>query len=500
MHCSRNRVRLVAALLLLSATVITEAAGQAGGPPREGAIPVPAGSAGVGTGSQAAVGDTYLEQAALWLQPPAVSTPSSPVRPAAPAAPRRTPYANIRLASVPNMFGDTEEGGCGGLFIAGSLVASLEHPTYACSRLNIAENNSPIVRDRVYYSFRHFANATDIDAFSYSPQGRAAKLDIERQIFGFEKLLTDSLSVEMRLPVNKQLTSNINILQTDSDSTTNGSNINFDQVLNNQPTRIGNIDLILKQRLADTGTFYLSGGLGFNLPTAQSVRVTGLVNDPNYQIYDPNLTLAQNTQHGPANGPVPTGTSVLLRFNGLYSNQTVNLLPFLAFVWTPTENWFSQGFAQVDLPLNESTGTLGLKLVANGMTFADNLADPARARLAEQTLLRLNYGFGRWLYRSNDGFLTALAAVIEFHYTTTLNNSDIVPFSLVQPNQIPLPVLDRGLTLGFGNLDNRIDVVNTVVGFPMYLGMTSLYNGFVFPISPHRGFDFEYMFSVNRRF
>ena len=30
------------------------------------------------------IGDTYLEQAAMWLQPPAVSTPSSPARPAAP--------------------------------------------------------------------------------------------------------------------------------------------------------------------------------------------------------------------------------------------------------------------------------------------------------------------------------------------------------------------------------------------------------------------------------
>lgn len=408
--------------------------------------------------------------------------------------------SSLAVNSVPNMIADNTGGGCGGLFIGGALVAEVAHPTFACSRLNIAENNSPLVRDRIFYSYRHFHNGSTVDLFRYSPQGRAGDLDIDRHTFGFESRVTDNTSIEFRVPINTQLSSNLSFTQGDSGSTTNGSNNNLNSILNDRTTNIGNLDLIFKSRLSTSETFYLSGGFGLNLPTAPSVHVRGNVNDQNYQLYDPDLTLQQNAINGPLNGTPPTGDTVLLQFDGTYRNQTVNLSPFLAFVWIPDEALFTQGFVQVDVPLNESNGRLGLFLDAGGLNY-DTLANPQAAKLAQQTLLRLNYGIGGWLYTSDTGYLSSLGLMFEAHYTTTLNDSDVVTLNIAQPGAISLPVLDRGLTAGFGNLENRVDVLNFVVGVPMRFGSTTIYNGFVAP-APHmdRGFDFEYMFAINRQY
>jgi len=489
MHLSRSGKITLASLLLVACAAGT-AAGQAYVDGPVAAAPFdPTGLAGQFP-VIATVTDSEVEMATLLQQPPALSVPGAPAARPSVAVPQRR---NIRLASTPNMFGDSGEGGCGGLYVAGALAATIEHPLYACSRLNIAENNSPMVRDRIYYSYRHFENATDVDIFSYSPQGRRGELNIDRHIFGFEKTVGDAWSVEMRLPVNTQLSSDLRFVQTDSGITTDGSNNNLDEILQNRNTSIGNLDLIFKRRLYEGENFYLSGGFGFNLPTAQSVRIRADINDPNFQIYDPDAGGLQN-------GPLPTGDAIRLIANGTYFNQTVNLLPYMAFVWTPMDDWFTQGFMQIDVPLNESPGEVGILLGSNGNRITNTLANPDTDRLALQTLLRLNYGLGRWLYRNDNGYVNALGAVLEFHYATTLNDADVSTLEILDPLQVSDPVLNRGLTAGFGNLENRIDVVNCVVGMPIHMGMTSVYTGFTFPVGCGCAFDLEYMLSVNRRF
>lgn len=470
----------------------------------EGLAPVsPEGWAPVIAGPHVTLAETQEEEfrlASLLQQPPSLSQPAMPGTRAATATARPSSYSNNRLTSVPNMFGDASAGGCGGLFVGGALAAEIAHPTYGCSRLNISENNSPMPRNRVYYSYRHFADGSHIDIFSNSPQGREGDLDIDKHIFAMESTMGPDSSLEIRVPINTQLTSDINFIQTDSGSTTDGSNNNLDALLNNRTTTLGNIDMIYKRRLMNTDRFYFSGGLGLNLPTASSVRVTANIDDPNFQIYNPDLTLQENIDQGPANGMPPTGTDVEIMIDGRYRNQTVNLLPFVAFVWAPSDVWFTQGFAQVDVPLNESTGILGLRAVADGDVFFDTLDNPERARLAGQTLLRLNYGIGRWLYLNDESRINALGIVAEVHYTTTLTNADIVTLEILDPNESPLPILDRGITAGFGNLANRVDITNLVLGVPMLIGPTSVYNGFTIPVSENKGFSFEYSLSINRHF
>ncbi len=95
--------------------------------------------------------------------------------------------------------------------VGGFSPITIGHPTYGCSRLNIAENNTPIVSDRIYTSYRHFHNSTEVDIFSTAPFGGRNSVDIDTITIGIERMLTEQNSIELRVPINRQLTSDIGI-------------------------------------------------------------------------------------------------------------------------------------------------------------------------------------------------------------------------------------------------------------------------------------------------
>ncbi len=109
------------------------------------------------------------------------------------------------------MIGDSPGGGCGAMEVGGFSPFTIGHPTYGCSRLNIAENNTPIVSDRIYTSYRHFHNSTEVDIFSTAPFGGRNSVDIDTITIGIERMLTEQNSIELRVPINRQLTSDIGI-------------------------------------------------------------------------------------------------------------------------------------------------------------------------------------------------------------------------------------------------------------------------------------------------
>ena len=117
-------------------------------------------------------------------------------------------------SAMPSMIGDTSAGGCGVVrFDGGIPIASVMHPTFACSRLNIAENNNAALRDRVYLSYRHFQDASSVSVFPGVPNGGQANQNIDRVTFGIERRLTDLMSIEVRVPVNHQLSSDLSFSQ-----------------------------------------------------------------------------------------------------------------------------------------------------------------------------------------------------------------------------------------------------------------------------------------------
>ncbi len=200
---------------------------------------------------------------------------------------------------------------------------------------------------------------------------------------------------------------------------------------------VGNLDVILKRLLAVNDHGALAAGVGVNTPTGSDVHVTC---SQQYEI----------------------------------ENQAVHLSPFLGALYQPGDLTFYQGFLEIDVPLNgnpllHDTGSAVLPL---GM-------------LTEQTLLKIDLSAGRWLYRNPCAYLTGLASIVEFHYTETLNDGDIVGAG------------DR-----FGNLLNRVAMPHVTVGLHASLcDTTTLRVGAVFPLNDiDRAFDAEVQVSLNRYF
>src|SRR5690606_31073028 len=158
--------------------------------------------------------------------------------------------------AAPFMIGDNTGGGCGGLFINGALAVSITHPTYGCSRLNIAENNSPIPQNRVYASYRHFHNASLVSIFPHEPTGGSNRLDINRVTLGWEKLITDRTSVEIRVPFNQQLDSDLSFSQFTGQAPS--------LPLYDTTTELGNVSVVLKSLMFQNRCWSVSAGLALN--------------------------------------------------------------------------------------------------------------------------------------------------------------------------------------------------------------------------------------------
>lgn len=382
--------------------------------------------------------------------------------------------ASAPVSAAPNMIGDTTGGGCGSLTFSGAVGAQVSHPTFACSRLNIAENNSPIVRRRDYLSYRHFHNASDISIFPNDPGGGQNSLHIERFTLGFERPVFEGTSVELRVPINHELNSNLNFSQTTGPV--------IDLPLDDATQELGNLALILKHRLRDGKTYYLSGGVSLNIPTAPDVTLRGFIDDDEFPV----------TEDAMGN---PILLPVEVDFNGVVRNETWNLSPFLAGVWTPNEKWFTQGFLQVDIPLNRSQASLDFTGTIPGANIPDfNEAD----LIAQQTLMRVNVGVGRWWFRHPCAFVRGIATMLEVHHTTTLEDAELLgPVSLI-PGQGGVPET----VLRVGNLANRVDSTNVVLGVPIQTAWLDIYNGFIAPVTTgdNRGFDFEYNLMIQRRY
>lgn len=416
-----------------------------------------------------------------------------PVSQPAPRPPQGSRFSS--LSDVPYMIGDTTGGGGAAIQLGGFPNANsvgngnpggggekagkpsllIQHPSFGNSRLNIAENNSPVVSDRVYMNYRHFHNASEIDIFSYSPLGGLKSLDINTWTLGIERKLTDNSSLDIRLPILSQLSSNLNITQT------TGPVTSFP--LNDTDVTVGNLGLIFKMALLQSDELYMSAGTALNLPTAPNVSVRINISDDQFQNYNPANGLPQG-------GPFPFRLSM----NTRYMNDTVNLTPFLGAIVHPNKSIYGMSFLQLDVPLNSS------RVDANGTSFVNNQLASAfnlQGRSDQQVLFRTNLAAGKWLWQNDrDRLINSLGIQGEIHYTTSLNDADVI-------GPIPaVPNLGVGSALGFGNTANRIDLLDTVIGVQTVLQRTLITNSFIVPIrsGSDRIYDFEYSLSVIRRF
>lgn len=191
----------------------------------------------------------------------------------------------------------------------------------------------------------------------------------------------------------------------------------------------GNLSVIVKRVIHEDDCLAVALGLGIDLPTGVDATVGGVT----------------------------------------IENDTVFLSPYLAISGRPTDRLYYNGFLQLDIPTSGHP-------VSTGGEFN------------EQTLLRVDLGGGYWFYRNPcPNLMVGAASFVEFHYTSSLEGSDVVPV----PNSPPV-------TGGLG----EFDIVNLTFGVHTeWIGGESIRLGGSLPLNQRdRLFDAELGVQVNIRY
>jgi hypothetical protein len=160
-------------------------------------------------------------------------------------------------------------------------------------------------------------------------------------------------------------------------------------------------------------------------------------------------------------------------------NEAVHIFPYVGFAATsPSEDWFYQGFLQGDFAAS------GFRVLVDGATDGPEYK--------EQDLLYVDFLLGRWLYVNDYAqYLQGIAGLFELHYTTTLEDSEVVV--------IPM----QGATGRLENPFGRVDILNVTGGLHFQIGpLSNLRVSCVAPLRTggNRQFDAEVVVSFNRNF
>jgi hypothetical protein len=300
-------------------------------------------------------------------------------------------------------------------------------------RVKIGENNSPIPQDRFFFMYNHFHNVLEFsetpDAQVPIPQTITRRFPIDRYILGVEKTFLDEWwSVELRMPFN----SSFDIAT--PDVAVDGGDY-------------GNLAVIVKRLLYMDDSLAMAVGLGIDTPTGSSVE------------------------------------SRIGQASFRFENDALHLLPYFGAVMQPGDNLFFTGFLQVDIATGGNEVLAG-PVGRQGQSIGD---------LVEQNLLYVDLGGGYWLYRNDYAeWVNGIAGLLEFHYTTSLQDSD----SLF----VQTPTLQTVLS----NPLNRFDVVNVSAGLNFAFGTAAnLRVAGVFPLGDepdNRFFDSEVQVQFNHRY
>lgn len=198
-------------------------------------------------------------------------------------------------SAAPAMIGDS----FGGSFLLDEPNSGSSSPIQTVSiaggdrRFKIAENVSPIPRDRVFFNYNHFENALN------DHLGRSIALD--RYTAGIEKTVWDELaSIELRLPVAQGLNSTQDFASNDT-----------------RGAELSNLSMAFKGVLIGGTDWLISGGSTLTLPTGDGY-VEAFAGDRNFFV----------------------------------DNDAVHLAPFIGWLVLPRPQWFAQGFVQTDFDLN----------------------------------------------------------------------------------------------------------------------------------------------------
>lgn len=503
-------------------------------------------------------------------RPPDQTTP--PMPPPNQATPPAQP-TDLGFGGESGAPGGGESGGFAAPNMIGSFLGAGKSVSYFFSRLggpviggqigstnvlnsSIADNNSPIPQDRFSFRYNHFADAQSVigpGSLIPAPElgvGRqkysfvSTTYDLDQYTFSGEKTFFDGRSsVELRIPFSRGLASKLNIsggnvtgignfvdaanipvffdpnfgfLQTTPDDPNRLRAFNVTPTPQNTAgstdTEFGNMSVIFKSLVCRSSNLAISAGLGVGLPTADDthVRVTDYL------------------------GSIAFNNVDVQRIRDFHvKNETVGLTPFFAALFTPTDRLFVQGFYSVEVPLNKSEiiySETARNLNASVLPFTRDVTDPAETgnilnppfkvkdHIREQTLMHMDLGTGIWVIRNPERrFLTGLAPTLELHYTTCLNNADVVQLpkdpgvKVVPTGQFatspigPIPIINTVPPPNptVGNLRGHVDILDLTIGTTFLFGERLTVAPAV--TLPMRGrdnstFDWEFQLQLNYYF
>jgi hypothetical protein len=272
------------------------------------------------------------------------------------------------VADAPNMFGDTT--------LNTTFLSIFEGPNFLVNtripigagdrRYKISDNQSPLPKDRVFFTYHHFHNAVE--------DVTGTRNSLDRYTFGLEKtLFNEQASFEIRVPF--------------------ANGLNSDQIFSGSPgqtaTEFGNILLAFKALAYKTDQLALSLGLGVTLPVADDARIEL---DNINRIYD-------------------------------FHNEAVYLQPFLGMLYAPDDRLFVQGFAGLDFDTNGDSVTFSERDSGGSITVLDS------GNYRSQDFLLLDLSIGYWAYRNRCAhYITGVAPIVELHYLSTINDTDSSTF------------------------------------------------------------------------
>jgi hypothetical protein len=390
----------------------------------------------------------------------------------------RTASRGARATRTPYMIGDSPSTYSGGVAVSGVPFSDVGHPIFGQNRINVSENGIVVPNDRVFVTYRHFHDAEKSNVLGFP-----GSTDLEQFTVGFEKTAFDGMfSAGLRVPLLRQLNSDLDIY----DIGDGVSNL----PVSDRSGELGNLGVTFKLALIERDQAGLTAGLAVNCPTGEDARIL-------QDLYGPGLPIVQ------APG-VTTIPDTNLLFDGQFDNDTVNLIPFAAWYLRPSARLFHHGFLQIDAPLNRSDATISAEgeITASSTFNAATFNVTETGELDQQTLLRLNMGLGYWLTRNTGNFVDSIAAVVECHYTGTLDNANpfVVPLTVLDSSNVS--IADVPVDIVAGPTNNDINQVNLSTGLVANVAMFQITNGVIVPVSndEDRSFNFEYSLQINRWF
>lgn len=369
----------------------------------------------------------------------------------------------------------------------------------------VADNNSALPRDRVAYRYNYFKDATQVNGLGRSgelgppvsqaggpvfrfdrPIAASRSYDTQLHTLQLEKTFFQGrFSLEARVAYARQFNSDPEFFAGEQVFPTRTDDSPLirstpDKTLGFSDNEFQDIQVILKALLYSCPErgWFVSGGVSSVIPTGENLNVR-VIDFSNNTPGDPGEFIPP----GQVGGPNRFALDQRIR-KFLITNETYELSPFLAVAGTPTSRSFVNGFCQFDFPLNKSMFDYREKETDLSLVYdADVRAQfPGRnpvqndhlikGQIRDQILAHLDIGGGYWVYQNPTArYISGLALLGELHYTTTLQDADII--TLDTPRLRPQTAAGLGPVeqpTRFGNLKNHVDILDVTLGATMAIG------------------------------